>query len=81
MVSERLLYTCLITLMSFLMPDTDEELKEWQTKFQERIALLQSKISKLERDAEDATTMSTFLSKGINDYIRETGKLQAEAEV
>ncbi|CAN6447622.1 unnamed protein product [Victoria cruziana] len=60
--------------------DTDEELTEWQTKFQERIALLQSKISKLERDAEDATTMSTFLSKGINDYIRETGKLQAEAE-
>lgn len=63
------------------MPDTDEELIEWQTKFQERIALLQSKISKLERDAQDATTMSTFHSKDINDYIREAGKLQAEAEV
>ncbi|XP_031481763.1 DNA repair protein RAD50 [Nymphaea colorata] len=60
--------------------DTDEELIEWQTKFQERIALLQSKISKLERDAQDATTMSSFHSKDINDYIREAGKLQAEAE-
>ncbi|KAK8943466.1 DNA repair protein RAD50 [Platanthera guangdongensis] len=60
--------------------DTDEELKEWQTKFEERIALLQGKISKMEREMSDEDTKSTFLSQAINDSMREIGKLQAENE-
>ncbi|KAJ1696950.1 hypothetical protein LUZ63_005462 [Rhynchospora breviuscula] len=60
--------------------DTDEELKEWQTKFEERIALLETKINKLEREVSDEETNSTLLSQSINDSMREIGKLQAEAE-
>lgn len=61
--------------------DTDEELKEWQTKFEERIALLETKISKLEREMDDEETKSSLLSKTIYDLTREIGKLQAEADV
>ncbi|XP_062165203.1 DNA repair protein RAD50 [Alnus glutinosa] len=60
--------------------DTDEELKEWKTKFEERIALLESKISKLEREMNDTETKSSFLKKTINEYIWEISKLQTEAE-
>ncbi|XP_073006721.1 DNA repair protein RAD50 isoform X1 [Typha latifolia] len=60
--------------------DTDEELKEWQMKFQERIALLETKISKLEREMNDEETKSSLLSQIINDSTREIGKLQAEAD-
>ncbi|KAK9140989.1 hypothetical protein Scep_010670 [Stephania cephalantha] len=60
--------------------DTDEELKEWQTKFEERIALLVSKISKLEREMNDMETKSSFLSHTIKDTTREIGKLQHEAD-
>ncbi|KAM0935845.1 putative DNA repair protein Rad50 [Dioscorea sansibarensis] len=60
--------------------DTDEELKEWQSKFEERIALLQSKIGKLERELNDEEIKSSLLSQTINDSLREIGKLQAEAD-
>lgn len=60
--------------------DTDEELKEWQAKFEERIALLETKISKLEREMDDEETKSSLLSKTIYDLTREIGKLQAEAD-
>ncbi|XXG78635.1 hypothetical protein AAC387_Pa08g2540 [Persea americana] len=60
--------------------DTDEELKEWQSKFEERITLLRSKISKLEREMNDMETMSSSLMQTINESIREIGKLQAEAD-
>ncbi|KAL5542789.1 hypothetical protein UlMin_010499 [Ulmus minor] len=60
--------------------DTDEELKEWKTKFEERIALLESKISKLEREMNDTETKSSFLKQTINDYIWDISKLQNEAE-
>ncbi|KAA8548368.1 hypothetical protein F0562_000052 [Nyssa sinensis] len=60
--------------------DTDEELMEWKTKFEERIALLESKISKLEREMNDTETKSSFLKQGINEYIWEMSKLQTEAE-
>ncbi|KAK9138451.1 hypothetical protein Sjap_009045 [Stephania japonica] len=60
--------------------DTDEELKEWQTKFEERIALLASKISKLEREMNDMETKSSFLIHTIKETTRETGKLQHEAD-
>ncbi|XP_038971803.1 DNA repair protein RAD50 [Phoenix dactylifera] len=60
--------------------DTDEELKEWQTKFEERITILETKISKLEREMNDEETKSSLLLQTINDSIREIGKLQAEAD-
>jgi peptidoglycan hydrolase CwlO-like protein len=65
----------------FTWSDTDEELKEWKTKFEERIALLESKISKLEREMNDTETKSSFLKRTINEYIWEISKLQTEAEV
>lgn len=61
--------------------DTDEELKEWQTKFQEKIALLETKIGKLEREMNDENANSSLLSETINNSTREIGKLQAEADV
>ncbi|GMY25391.1 DNA repair protein RAD50 [Fagus crenata] len=36
--------------------DTDEELKEWKTEFEKRIACLESQISKLEREMNDTET-------------------------
>ncbi|KAL5208788.1 hypothetical protein ABZP36_033223 [Zizania latifolia] len=60
--------------------DTDDELKEWQTKFEERIALLETKISKLERDMNDEDTKNSSLSEAINNLTREIGRLQAEAD-
>lgn len=63
------------------LSDSDEELKEWKNKFEERIALLESKISKLEREMNDTETKSSFLKQTINEYIWEISKLQTEAEV
>ncbi|WVZ75334.1 hypothetical protein U9M48_023400 [Paspalum notatum var. saurae] len=60
--------------------DTDEELMEWQTKFEERIALLETKISKLGRELDDEATKSSLLTQTISDLTREIGKLQAEAD-
>ncbi|KAK1616976.1 hypothetical protein QYE76_022493 [Lolium multiflorum] len=59
--------------------DTDEELKEWQTKFEERITLMETKISKLEREMNDEKTSTSSLSVTMNDLTLEIGKLQAEA--
>lgn len=63
------------------MLDTDEELREWKTKFDERIALLESKISKLEREMNDTEAKSSFLKESVTNYIVEISKLQADAEV
>ncbi|KAI4378799.1 hypothetical protein MLD38_016230 [Melastoma candidum] len=60
--------------------DTDEELIEWKTKFDQRIALLEAKSSKLEREMNDMETKSSFLKQTMNDYIWEISKLQNEAE-
>lgn len=60
--------------------DTDEELREWKTKFDERIALLESKISKLEREMNDSEAKSSFLKESMTNYIMEISKLQADAE-
>ena len=54
---------------------------EWKTKFEERIAILESKINKLEREKEDTETKSSARKKTINDCILGIGKLQSEAEV
>lgn len=54
---------------------------EWQTKFEERIALLETKISKLGRDMNDEGTRSSSLTKLVTEIARDIVKLQAEAEV
>ncbi|XP_048130472.1 DNA repair protein RAD50 isoform X2 [Rhodamnia argentea] len=60
--------------------DSDEELMEWKTKFDQKIALLESKIGKLEREMNDTETKSSFLKKSINECIWEISRLQTEAE-
>lgn len=60
--------------------DTDEELKEWKTKFEERIAILHDKIRKLTREMEDIETKRSNSKLQVNEYIQEIGKLQNEAD-
>lgn len=60
--------------------DTDEELMEWQTKFEERIAILETKISKLGREMDDEAATSSSLPQKISELTHEIGKLQAEAD-
>ncbi|KAF7002020.1 hypothetical protein CFC21_017563 [Triticum aestivum] len=60
--------------------DTDEELREWQTTFEEKITILYTKIGKLEREMNDEYTKISLLSETINDSTRQIGKLQAEAD-
>lgn len=54
---------------------------EWQTKFEERIALLETKISKLGRDMDDEESKSSILSRQYDELTHDIGKLQAEADV
>ncbi|BAT86669.1 hypothetical protein VIGAN_04434300 [Vigna angularis var. angularis] len=61
--------------------DSDELLMEWKTKFEERIAILEAKIRKLERELNDAAEKGTALMNIIGHTIKEIAKLQAEAEV
>ncbi|KAK9933048.1 hypothetical protein M0R45_020261 [Rubus argutus] len=61
--------------------DTDEELMEWKTKFEDRIRDLGIKIRKLEREQDDTKTKSNFLTQTIKDSIWQISKLQNEAEV
>lgn len=60
--------------------DTDEELKEWKTKFEERTAVLKSKISKWEREMKDSNIKSDLLKATDKEYIQEISRLQTEAE-
>ncbi|CAA7027279.1 unnamed protein product [Microthlaspi erraticum] len=60
--------------------DTIEELKEWKSKFEERIALLETKIRKMEREMEDTETTISSLHNAKTNYMLEISKLQAEAE-
>lgn len=62
-------------------PDTDEELKEWKTKFDDRIRDLGTQIFKLEREQDDTKTKSNFLGQTIKDSIWDVSKLQNEANV
>jgi DNA repair protein RAD50 len=54
---------------------------EWQTKFEERIAILETKISKLGREMDDEAATSSSLPQIISELTHEIGKLQAEADV
>lgn len=54
---------------------------EWQTKFGERLALLESKINKLTRVLDDTNKKSSSILQLIDASIHDIGKLEAEADV
>ncbi|KAG4210021.1 hypothetical protein ERO13_A02G019100v2 [Gossypium hirsutum] len=60
--------------------DTDEELMEWKTKFDERIMLLDNKIQKMESNQQDLNEESSARRRKLETYIGEIGKLQRDAE-
>ncbi|CAN7115358.1 unnamed protein product [Brassica rapa subsp. narinosa] len=60
--------------------DTMEELKEWKSKFEERIALLETKIRKMERELDDTATTISSLHNAKTNFMLEISKLQTEAE-
>lgn len=74
-MSKQLIFSCAILL------DTDEELMEWKTKFDERIMLLESKIQKLESNQQDLNIESSAYQKKLETCIKEIGKLQGDADV
>lgn len=61
--------------------DTDEELHEWKSKFDERIKALESKTSKLLREKTDIQDKSRVLTDVITENMKEIAKLQAAIEV
>lgn len=60
--------------------DTDEELTEWKNKFDERIAILESKTIKLERELKDTEDKRNFNEEMIKENIKEIAKLQTAAD-
>ncbi|CAH8282647.1 unnamed protein product [Eruca vesicaria subsp. sativa] len=60
--------------------DSIEELKEWKSKFEEKIAILETKIRKMEREMEDTETTISSIHKAKTSYMLEISKLQTEAE-
>ncbi|KAL1548104.1 DNA repair protein RAD50 isoform X1 [Salvia divinorum] len=60
--------------------DTDEELNEWKSKFDERIAVLETKVNKLLREKMDNKETSRHLEDDIAKNIKEIAKLQALIE-
>ncbi|CAN8315648.1 unnamed protein product [Cochlearia groenlandica] len=60
--------------------DTIEELREWKSKFEERIALLETKIRKMDREMDDTDTTISSLNNAKTNYMLEISKLQTEAE-
>lgn len=67
--------------LHFFFLDTDEELNEWKSKFDERIAILESKIGKLLREKADIEDKSRVLADVIAKNMKEIAKLQAAIEV
>ncbi|KAL3678836.1 hypothetical protein R1sor_021792 [Riccia sorocarpa] len=60
--------------------DTDEELATWQAQFQEKVGLLNLKITRLEREAGDIDRKIQFLVENFSKDCQIKGKLQAELE-
>ncbi|XP_057766216.1 DNA repair protein RAD50 isoform X2 [Salvia miltiorrhiza] len=60
--------------------DPDEQLNEWKSKFDERIAILESKISKLLREKMDIEDESRHHENDIAQSIVKIAKLQAAIE-
>lgn len=54
---------------------------EWKTKFDDRVAVLESNISKLEREMSDTETKISSRKQFMTNYIWEISKLQTEANV
>lgn len=73
------LYLIYVLYISFI--DTDEELNEWKFKFDERIAILESKISKLLREKEDVDEKVRVLTEVNGENTKDIAKLQAASEV
>lgn len=73
------LYLIYVLYISFI--DTDEELNEWKFKFDERIAILESKISKLLREKEDVDEKVRVLTEVNVENTKDIAKLQAASEV
>ncbi|CAI9117568.1 OLC1v1018973C1 [Oldenlandia corymbosa var. corymbosa] len=60
--------------------DTDEELMEWKTKFQQRIEMLETKCHKLQREMEDMETNISSLNQTTAEYLKEISRLETEAD-
>ncbi|GFQ04279.1 DNA repair protein rad50 [Phtheirospermum japonicum] len=60
--------------------DTDEELHEWKSKFDERIATLESKLTKLSREKEDIENKSQIHKSQHTYNVKEIANLQAAIE-
>ncbi|PNY16383.1 DNA repair protein rad50-like [Trifolium pratense] len=60
--------------------ESDEELMEMKTNFDEKIAIARTQINKLEREKKDISTKSDCLKNTVNESIWEISKLQTEAE-
>ncbi|KNA17185.1 hypothetical protein SOVF_082430 [Spinacia oleracea] len=60
--------------------ETDEELKEWKEKFDEKISQQDKLISRLARDADDLEKTCSTLDKKSTDYVIEISKLQSAAD-
>ncbi|XP_021745929.1 LOW QUALITY PROTEIN: DNA repair protein RAD50-like [Chenopodium quinoa] len=60
--------------------ETDEELKEWKEKFDEKISQQDRLIAKLVREGDDLEKTSNILSKKITEYLVEISKLQSAAD-
>ncbi|CAI0437691.1 unnamed protein product [Linum tenue] len=60
--------------------DDDETLIGCKNTFDEFVANLNTKISKLEREMNDSEVKASFLKKNVNEYIREISRLQAETD-
>ncbi|WJX33343.1 DNA repair protein rad50 [Trifolium repens] len=60
--------------------EPDEELMEMKTNFDNKIAIADSHIGKLEREKEDISTKSKRLKKTVDESIWDISKLQTEIE-
>ncbi|GLT97735.1 hypothetical protein SLE2022_152840 [Rubroshorea leprosula] len=61
--------------------DTDEELMEWKTKFDERILRLEGKIERSKREIKEFDDMISAAEKKLTNYVTEISKLQRDAEI
>lgn len=61
--------------------DTDEELLEWQASFDQKIAYLEDKNTKQNREKKDIETKKTSATQTIVDYTHQINKLQSEADL
>ncbi|GLT61000.1 hypothetical protein SLA2020_337360 [Shorea laevis] len=61
--------------------DTDEELMEWKTKFDERILRLEGKIERSKREIKEFDDTISAAEKKLTNYVTDISKLQRDAEI